>query len=133
MKSRLVVLGRVAASLAVLLLVGPQHAWALYRQPTAVTVVDWILAVILVFLPAYIFLKVKFASLVRFRISLLLVLLNVLVWLGAQAYGLYIEKTVEGFAALGPLHRVDSILVLLWQRSIPLSVLVICFLSRRAR
>lgn len=110
-----------------------ENAWALYGQPAVVDVVDWIMAIVLVLLPAYIFLKVGFPSSARFRISLTLIILNVLVWLAAQSYVFYIHKTIKGFEALGPLGVAGSVLSFLWLRSIPISVLLVCLLSKQAK
>lgn len=110
-----------------------ENAWALYGQPTVVTVTDWIMAIVLVLLPAYIFLKVGFASSTRFRISLGLIILNMLVWLAAQGYIFYIHRTFEGFEALGPLGIAGSVLSFLWLRAIPISIFTICLLSKQAK
>ena len=125
---------KITALLAAsLVLLYAQNAWALYGQPTSLDIADWIMAVILVVLAMYVVVRVGFNSRVRFRVSLALVILNGLVLVAAHAYAFYIEKTIKGWDALRPLGVASSILCFLWLRSIPISVLVICALSKRTR
>jgi len=116
-----------------LLLFLTENAWALYGQPTAVDIVDSAMAIVMVLLTIFIFVKVKFKSSLCFRISLGLVIFNLLVWIVAHSYRFYIDKTVEGWAALGPLGIAGGILSILWLCLIPISIFIICLISNQAK
>jgi len=133
MKDARVATGSIGALALLILLVGPGDAWAIYGQPAVVTAVDRVMAAFLVLLPLYIWVRVRFASPLRRRVSLWLILLNAVGVIGCEAYVFYIHQTVSGFSALGRLELPWGILALLWLVSIPLSVMAICILSAKAR
>ena len=110
-----------------------KNAWALYRQPIAITITDWVMALALVVFTFYVFIKVKFNSSRRFWISLGLLIFNVLVWIGTHTYILYIEKRVEGFGVLKYLEIPGNILYYLWVASVPISIFLISLLSKKKK
>ena len=110
-----------------------KSAWALYRQPMAITIIDWATALVLVLFTLYVFIKVKFASTKKFRISLGLVIFNSVILIGAYIYMFYIEKTVKGFESIFYLGIPLNILYYLWVFSIPISVFLISLLSNKAK
>ncbi|PIQ87553.1 MAG: hypothetical protein COV74_00330 [Candidatus Omnitrophica bacterium CG11_big_fil_rev_8_21_14_0_20_45_26] len=123
----------ISVWLSIILLICSKNAWALYGQPTTLRVIDWAGGIALILLAIYIFLNVRFKSKIGFRISLVLVVINVSGWFALEGYQFYISRMAEGFAGINRLSIADSAQSVLEQRLMPLSLLAICFLSKRVK
>lgn len=110
----------------------PQAAWALYGQATAVTIVDWVIALTLSAFAIYLLVWVKFGSRTKTRMGWGLVLLNALVWAVAHIYILYIDWKVSGWNALQYLELPSSVLHYFWLASVPATLLAVALLSKKA-
>jgi hypothetical protein len=106
-----------------------KSAWALYGQPMVVTVADWVEVLGIAVIIVWVFWKVGFPSVTRFRVSIAMMLANALalaVSLGFVAYAFW-ATSFEAVEIGG------AIWLFLWLCSIPASVLVVCLLSKRAK
>ena len=98
----------ISVWLSIILLICSKNAWALYGQPTTLRVIDWAGGIALILLAIYIFLNVRFKSKIGFRISLVLVVINVSGWFALEGYQFYISRMAEGFAGINRLSIADS-------------------------